>query len=59
MINEALKMVDFGKLPESHQTAFRLDSVRVETLPKDFMLFKLTAGKAQATTWGITPWCRR
>ncbi|MGX9965823.1 hypothetical protein ACVFYP_21030 [Roseomonas sp. F4] len=56
MINGSLSMVDFGKLPASHQSAFLVPSVRVETLPKDFMLFKLTAGKAQATQWGISPW---
>ncbi|MGK7868261.1 hypothetical protein [Falsiroseomonas sp. E2-1-a20] len=56
MINETLSLVDFGRLPASHQSAFCVPSVRVETLPKDFMLFKLTAGKAQATQWGITPW---
>ncbi|MGG5885778.1 hypothetical protein ACLF3G_01480 [Falsiroseomonas sp. HC035] len=56
MINETLSMADFGRLPDSHQSAFLVPSVRVETLPKDFMLFKLTAGKAQATQWGISPW---
>ncbi len=56
MINGSLSMVDFGNLPASHQSAFLVSSVRVETLPRNFMLFKLTAGKAQATQWGISPW---
>ncbi|NKC34163.1 hypothetical protein [Falsiroseomonas selenitidurans] len=56
MINETLSLPDFKTLPAGHQSAFRVESVRVETLPKNFMMFKLTAGKAQATQWGISPW---
>ncbi len=48
---------DFDKIPKGHQDAFNKGSVRVETLPKGFQLFKLTAGRAQSDPkWGVTPW---
>ena len=57
MINENLTLLEFKKLPPGHQSAFGEGTVRVETLLKGFMLFKLTAGRAPSDSkWGITPW---
>jgi hypothetical protein len=57
LINPHLSLIDFKQIPPGHQTAFGDGTVRVETLPKGFMLFKLTAGKAPSDPkWGITPW---
>jgi hypothetical protein len=57
MINQTLSMVDFGKIPAGHQSAFGVGTVRVVSLPRGFQMFKLTAGSAQAhAVYGITPW---
>ena len=56
MINDALSLVDFRGLRQSDQDAFGAGTVRIETLPAGFQLFKLTAGTAAAGKYGITPW---
>jgi hypothetical protein len=56
MINANLSLVDFKALRPSDQSAFGDGTVRIETLPRDFLLFKLTAGTAAASKYGITPW---
>ena|ERR1700722_11041311 len=56
MINENLTLQDFKALRQSDQDAFGKGTIRIETLPKDMHLFKLTAGTAAASKYGITPW---
>ena len=57
MINPTLTTADFRSIPPGHQTAFGAGTVRVVNLPRGFLMFKLTAGKAPAhATYGITPW---
>jgi hypothetical protein len=57
VINSTLTTADFRNIPPGHQTAFGAGTVRVVNLPRGFMMFKLTAGKAPAhATYGITPW---
>lgn len=56
MINENLNMESFKQERESVRKAFGENSVRVVTLPKGFRLFKLTAGAAEAGTYGVTGW---
>jgi hypothetical protein len=55
MINENLTLQDFKALRQSDQDAFGKGTIRIETLPKDMHLFKLTAGTAAASKYGITP----
>lgn len=56
MINPDLSLVTFKAERQSVQEAFGEGTVRVETLPKGFRLFKLTAGEAQAGRHGVTGW---
>ena len=48
MINPTLTTADFRTIPPGHQTAFGAGTVRVVNLPRGFLMFKLTAGKANA-----------
>ncbi|WP_020481168.1 hypothetical protein [Methylomonas sp. MK1] len=67
-VNDGLMISDFKAgqarqelgnwyIPQSHIDAFVKDTVRVETLPAGFKLFKLTKGEAKSDPkYGITPW---
>ena len=56
MINQDLSLVTFRTERDSVQNAFGDGTVRIETLPKGFRLFKLTVGKAAAGRYGVTGW---
>lgn len=64
-VNDGLLISEFkvGKsrfgwsIPQGHIDAFGKGTVRVETLPVGFKLFKLTKGEAEESPkYGITPW---
>ena len=57
MINADLTLQSFKQEDKNVRNAFGADTVRIETLPKGFRLFKLTAGRAEAhKKHGVSPW---